>query len=634
MWTFNSHVSIKTQMKAKSMEAAVDGTSELDVYRSGKGSLTSGVATRLGRRTPLIKIGVVSVAVLSLGLHGLAAQTTTWTSEADGLWQDAGNWSNGAPLSGDAVTINNAGPKTVTIDVTTPLANLGIGALTVSGSGNVLNLANAGSTLVVSGGVSVDTDASLQISGGNLDTRIAPYAWIQSGVSSMSAGTWLAGSETRIGTSAFSLGKLNMTGGFIDTSSVRIAGFGNSIGELTMTDGYFKGGFVDIGITGNYAGHGTVDVSGNAILETLGLYVVQSSGIGAGATSLKVHSGGTLQFSTNDAYITTADGATVTLENGVISYRGVANAEIDRAVVEAGITFAGNNAFRLNNSSNAVVSEYTFNAGLGGHNYQGLQLTGAASRWQSTGTTTIGAAGELRVFDATSASIDADVVSSGAISVTNSNVTWEKGVSLSGKYTSALATNTFRANLNVTATGAISGDAGTIFEFRGDFINHSTNAIEFNLVSSEVRFIETGSHTFDLTGSGAMDLGGVGFSAENFGIGILGIATDNNLVLTGVAGTNALYVGVLNLAGWDTSSGALELTLTTALDLSDGINIYYDSSLLENAYLNGATYDLWDGQGKLIAAVPEPGTLVLLILGGTLGLLLRLRRNRIAATAV
>lgn len=634
MWTINSHVSITRKMKVKSKEVAIRSAGMLDAVSVAGDTSASKALRRMVRRPSLTQVGIVSAAVLFVGLHNLAAQATAWTSDADGLWQNAENWSNGAPVSGDAVTISNAGPKTVTVNEATPLENLGIGALTVSGAGNVLSLTNADSSLVVSGGMSVDGGASLHISGGNLDTRTAPYAWIQSGVSTMSGGTWLAGSETRIGTAAFTLGKLEITGGSMVTSSIRVAGFGNSMGEITMTDGYLNGGFVDIGVTGNYGGHGTVDVSGNGVLETSGLYVVQSSGEGAGATSLKVHSGGVLQFSTAGAYITTADGATVTLENGVISYRNVAGADIARAAVADGIAFVGDNAFRLNNSTNVEVSTYTFDSGLGGHNYQSLQMTGAASLWQSSGTTTIGDAGSLRVFDAASASIRADVVSSGTILVTNSHVTWEKGLVLSGKYTAASATNTFQTNLEVAATGAISAGAGTVFELQGDFINHSTNSSEFDLVSAEVHFVGTGIHTFDLTGSGARDLGIGGFSAENFGVGTLGIATDNNLALTGVVGTNALYVGVLDLAGWDTSSGALELTLMTALNLSNGVNIYYDSSLLENAYLNGATYDLWEGQGKLIAAVPEPGTSVLLILGGVFGLLMRHMRKRVAVAAV
>src|ERR1043166_4815896 len=70
--------------------------------------------------------------------------------------------------------------------------------------------------------------------------------------------------------------------------------------------------------------------------------------------------GGIYQFTTATPTVTPNGAGRIALADGTISYRGVASADINNAQV-GNMSKTGNNAFRLNNSSNAVTS-YTFDS--------------------------------------------------------------------------------------------------------------------------------------------------------------------------------------------------------------------------------------------------------------------------------
>jgi hypothetical protein len=115
--------------------------------------------------------------------------------------------------------------------------------------------------------------------------------------------------------------------------------------------------------------------------------------------------------------------------------------------------------------------------------------------------------------------------------------------------------------------------------------------------------------------------------ATNFSVGTLSIAAGNQLVLDGDRGTNALYVGWLDLSAWGiTNASSLTNALLGALNL-EGVNLYYDKYDTRNDYLDGQVYefDQWDARWSLLIPIPESSTWVMI--GGAALMFLVLKRK-------
>ena len=311
---------------------------------------------------------------------------------------------------------------------------------------------------------------------------------------------------------------------------------------------------------------GTVAVGSNATTAARGsgsLLVTDGGTVEAGTLVSGVNNMGTIsnvggiyQFSTSSPTVTTNTANSIAIDGGTISYRTVTNANIFNAQV-ARISFAGDNAFRLNNASNSLVT-YTFDS---------VANTGTATNYQRL--------------------------------VLTNNSLWRGG------------------NLTIGTGGAIQGGSGDEVQLTGNFIVNQTNALQFSLSASTVSFIGGADHTNAVTG---LDLGSneVGFVTANFSYGglRLGSSGDDVFFSSGdpSASSNALYVLRLDLPGNDTN-------LVANLHSPTSINVYYGHSALVpgNAYLNNLVYTL-PGGGLLIPVIPEPSSLVLAIFA-TCGLL-------------
>src|SRR5882724_5343897 len=247
------------------------------------------------------------------------AQTNSWTYPSGGFWDDFRNWSLGVrPASPQAVLITNAPTKLVTADSYTSSnypASLTITGLTVSASGgltNTLSLSNAGTTTplyiqdslaILSGGVLLMTNSSLQVGGTNGGSFIVEGTATLSGTNSFSGGVY-------IGLSTNSSGSLSVLNGqTVLTNAYTVIGFYGT-GQVALANGTVQAGDdtslpngVFLGL--NSSSQGVLSISGGKFVSPGHLCLGGSNGA-AGVLWL---TGGQLILTNN--YLTTIGDAGV-----------------------------------------------------------------------------------------------------------------------------------------------------------------------------------------------------------------------------------------------------------------------------------------------------------------------------------
>lgn len=209
------------------------------------------------------------------------------------------------------------------------------------------------------------------------------------------------------------------------------------------------------------------------------------------------------------------------------------------------------------------------------------------------------------------------VVNNGKVTVENSNVTFMAGHTENGSFVSDSSTVHFNG-LVVGTTGYVVAGAGDKFVVSGAFVNNSLQAALWDTRSASLNLNDSDWQDIYLASA---DLGDLPGSFENnFAWGTFAMASGARVRLldgNAVSGA-ALYVGVLALGG-----GTAQLA-----DIHSPFNIYYDAGLPDNAYLSGQSFVLAGGGSLMAAAVPEPATWLLTILGGLAVGALSRRRSR------
>ena len=211
----------------------------------------------------------------------------------------------------------------------------------------------------------------------------------------------------------------------------------------------------------------------------------------------------------------------------------------------------------------------------------------------------------------------------GTVTVTNTIATYTGAFVNRGAYISDPSTSNF-SDLEVSASGYLTGGAGDIFSISGDFINQSSEQDLWDTVNAYLGFVtgDDGSHDVYISG---LDLGiSLAGYTDNFAWDTLSISTGNSLTFfdgNAVAG-GALYVSTL--LGVDFTNMQVNNIFGV-----NGLNIYYDTLDEDSAYLGGFTYDLMGG-GQLIPlnkpVVPIPAS-VWLFGSGLIGLIGVARRK-------
>jgi hypothetical protein len=320
------------------------------------------------------KAGFLLVAFLAL-VQPLCAQPNSWISSGSGQWQDAFNWSAGAPNASESMFITNAGLKNVLVDNTTLAfpATMTVSNLTVSGSNNSLFLNGAGLGLPLhirsefdlrAGGITGVGASALQVDGpmkldGTNSLFDLSFGWasvsnmvIGSAASSNCLVTVEAGGRLYISNVAHTAfvdlargGSLTLDGGFLQTDN------------LLLTNG---GAFNDLAGTLNFSGPFQVERGGSVTISNALVTTAVNFTLGTltGSTgTLQVLDGGSVNI---------FNGALGVGDNGSLAQGAgtgavtVSNARLVAASVSLGSSAGGVGSLVLQDNAQVGIAE-TFN---------------------------------------------------------------------------------------------------------------------------------------------------------------------------------------------------------------------------------------------------------------------------------
>jgi len=411
------------------------------------------------------------------------------------------------------------------------------------------------------------------------------------------------------GSNLTNAGTLNLNGAIVTGPASLVNTYGGSInGKGTISTPFINSGGVlsltggGLNVTQAFTNTGTIQLS--AITASLVGGAITNSGniqgygnIGNNITNAGTMEaiGGTLSLSgsvTNaiSGLITASPGNKFLANSGLPVNSGVINL--------TGGTF--DNGGKAINNLGQISGYGTFRAGTGSNG-----LTNNGSVTFTGGSTTVNgdvtnASGKTIKVAYNPATFTGNITNNGIFKTTSATVTFTGSFTNNGLFTSDPATQNFLGDLVIGTNGALQGSVGDIFNVTGNIVNNSTLNSAFDIRAAKLAFTGPGAHQLTWTGA---DLGSTptGYT-NNFAIGTFVLPTGASLTLLDGNATpgGALYVSSLDLA-----DGVAQISSITG----NGLNIYYDSTLADNAYLGDQTYSL--SGGGVVAPVPEPSSVLL-----------------------
>jgi hypothetical protein len=470
------------------------------------------------------------------------------------------------------------------------IGGLGLASTVSNGTITVGDNAGAGSNSMTVTNAQLLSGALTIGSGGSNNT-----------VAVLPGATWnLLGSSVTIGSAAAAGNTLTVNNGVVTNAGVVTVGSGAGAvnNSLTITNnGQLDATKLIVGNSNN-----SVVVSSGGLLEANTL----SNFIGGVGNTIN-NSGGIYQFTTNTPAIVPNGFGNITITNGTISFRAIANADVYSDQGGTGhtltnISFMGNNTFMLNAASNTTAGQtYTFDsvANTGqATNYQALVMVNGATAFRG-GNLTIGSGGSFLASN-TVATITGLFTNNGVAAVVNSTANFNNGVVNGGVFTLS----------GSTVLGAVSNLTLGTLQGIGLFSNSVVNA---GTISPG--WLSPGS----LSITGNLTLAG------------------SSLVLLGLAESNSF--DQINVSGALSRNGTLTVTNLTGFTLAAGDSFQlldFGSSSGSFVVTNlpslpgGLQWDTLqlDSQGLLsVIVIPEPSTVVLVVVGMGLMMCIRARRR-------
>ncbi len=309
----------------------------------------------------------------------------------------------------------------------------------------------------------------------------------------------------------------------------------------------------------------------------------------------------------------------LTLNGGIISYRSLTNAPVNRDGVLTNINFIGDTTLRLNSATNAFIDNYLFQSASNGTGYAQLQFS-SSSLWQG-GSLTIGTGGIL-----SNGSGSIINLTNGLFVVTNG------GKAFNPRFPSAVSNHTWMVsgigsvwkesgNLKVGDTG--SGNSllvtgGGTLTSGGGFIGNNSDGNRMLIAGSNSSWqaatlsgVEIGyngnSNTLQIIGGGAL-------YANSFDVGYNGsgnsleITNGGNLFgLAGLLSTIGFYSSASN--NWIDVSG-----VGSTMMLGANLHVGRDGSGNRYSVSNGATVQ---ASGTIYIGANSVSSNNLMLLSGT-----------------
>ncbi len=318
--------------------------------------------------SPRCAFGVHLLLCLILLSCSTASAQKVWTSPTSGNWGDGTNWSgNIPPSSSSAVYITNANTKTVTIDATTPAANLTITTLKLwapPGFTNTLLLDGAGTNnplvcqvnLVLMDGADMRITNSALFANNTVTTRVGRAT---SGRLVINSGTVTNGALT-VGGLTNSSGVMNLNGGTIDIATLFSIGRNASTtggvftagGLLTATNDTARVGDSGVGqmtVSNSIVVLSNMDVGRNS--QSIGTFTLQNGALVSlagdlsiarfsGSTGTVFVTGGMLAATNDNIYVGREGSGQMTISNGTVQAASL--------LVAADMTNTASGTFNMN----------------------------------------------------------------------------------------------------------------------------------------------------------------------------------------------------------------------------------------------------------------------------------------------
>jgi len=525
------------------------------------------------------RIGLNSLLLATTAFVALApaqpVSAADWTGANSTDWFDNGNWNPFAPTIGTTANINATGPAPSIAGLGAIADELnvgftGAGALTITGGGSLLTTntyiarTTQGGTVLVTGALTSWTNTvDLYVGYQNQGTLTieAGGAVIVQGKSVIGSTSVSEGLVSVAGTNSnftvdglltignFGKGTLNVdAGGSVNSADATIGLEVGSEGSAAITGGTWTStGQIIVGD----AGAGALNITAAGVVNSAS-GAIGSGGTGtggvlvSGAGSSWTTTGGLLVGVQGSGELTIANGGTV-LNNGnaIVGDSGLGVVNVTGPT--ATWTVTGTNVLIGNGGSGSVQVEaggvvQTVDVALGQLNGGGsgsVEVTGATSRWDSTGEFSIGRAGS-----GTMTVLDGAQVTSNALEI-GYNTTGAGTLTVSGIGSSW--TNTTAIRVGNEGTGTLNITSGAVVTTLDSMIGHFNQGI-VNIAGNGSSLVNTGNMIVGGENTGALSITGGGkASAQNTAVG-LDVGSGGSISISGAGSqllspTN-LFVGV------------------------------------------------------------------------------------------